>query len=101
MYLKSNNLALIKVDIEGSEGKAIEGGIDLIVKYHIPFLYMEFTPIYLRMKGTEPKLFLEMFQNNGYKISINGFFTKQYCSIEQLINEKQKNIYIIYKDFLK
>lgn len=31
-YLSFKHLAFIKLDIEGSEGKAIEGGLDLIVK---------------------------------------------------------------------
>ena len=30
-YLKYKYLALIKLDIEGSEAKALEGGIDLII----------------------------------------------------------------------
>ena len=43
-FLSDKNLALIKIDIEGSEEKAIISGKDLIIKYHIPFIYMEFTP---------------------------------------------------------
>ena len=61
-YFKDKNLALIKIDAEGSEGKAIESGIDLIIKYHVPFIYMEFTPKDLREKNNDPKLFLEMFE---------------------------------------
>ncbi len=100
-YLKSKNLALIKLDIEGSEGKAIEGGRDLIVKYHIPFIYMEWAPSRLRLKGTEPRSFLEFYEKNGYKISKIDFLSKQYCSIEQLINVEIINIFIIYIKFLE
>ena len=53
-FLSKKNLALIKIDIEGSEGKAINSGIELITKYHIPFIFTEFTPDYLKMQGTEP-----------------------------------------------
>ena len=38
-FLIGKNLALIKIDIEGSEGKALESGIELITKYHIPFIF--------------------------------------------------------------
>ena len=41
-YLSKKNLALIKLDVEGSEGKVINSGIELITKYHIPFLFVEF-----------------------------------------------------------
>ena len=33
---------MIKMDIEGSEGKAFESGIELITKYHVPFILMEY-----------------------------------------------------------
>ena len=100
-YLKDKNLALIKLDIEGSEGRAILGGIDLIFKYHIPFIFMEFTPRLLRKKGTEPKDLLEMFEKNGYKISEHNFLSQEYSSIEELIYKPQTNIYISYENFIK
>ena len=100
-YLSNKNLALIKLDIEGCEGKALEGGIDLIIKYHIPFIFMEWTPDLMKVKGSDPKLFLEMLENNGYKISIKDFLSKQFSSMEQLLKEKEINIYIIYTKFLE
>lgn len=100
-YLKTKNLALIKLDIEGSEGKAIEGGVDLIIKYHIPFIFMEWSPQLLRQKGTEPRLLLEIFENNGYKLSQKGFLNKQYCLIDELLNVTQTNIYVIYSKFIE
>ena len=99
-YLIDKNLALIKIDIEGGEGHAIESGIDLIIKYHIPFIFLEFTPRLLKSKGTDPKLFLELFENNGYKISIKDFLSKDYCQIEELMKKDQINIYIVYTKFL-
>ena len=35
-YLAKKNLALIKIDIEGSEALAMQDAIELITKYHIP-----------------------------------------------------------------
>lgn len=100
-YLNTKNLAMIKIDIEGSEGKAIEGGIDLIIEYHIPFILLEWTPFLLKQKGTDPKSLLELFINNGYKISKIDFLSKQYCSIDELLNVFQINIYIIYTKFIE
>lgn len=100
-YLSTKNLAFIKLDIEGSEGKAIEGGIDLITKYHIPFILMEWTPDLMKEKGSDPKLFLEMLENNGYKISKKDFLSKQFTPLEELLKEKETNIYLIYIQFLE
>ena len=99
-YLKDKNLALIKLDIEGSEGKAIKSGIDLIIKYHIPFIFMEFQPNLLIKKGTEPKSLLDMFENNGYKISEKDFLSQNYATIDELLKKSETNIYLIYTKFL-
>ena len=100
-YLSSKNVAVMKLDIEGSEGKAIEGGIELITKYHVPFIFMELINHLLKLKGTDLKSFLEIFENNGYKISKKGFFSKQYCSINDVIKEEKTNVYIVYTKFLE
>ena len=100
-YLVNKNLALMKLDIEGSEGKAIESGKELITKYHIPFIFMEWTPKALKLKGTDPELFLKLFINNGYKISKKDFLSKEYCSFDEIINVAAINLYIIYTNFLE
>ena len=56
-FLSNKNIALIKLDIEGNEGKAIESGIDLITEYKVPFIFIEFTPICLNEHETDPKNF--------------------------------------------
>lgn len=99
-FLQTKNLALIKIDIEGSEGKAIEGGLDLIIKYHVPFVVMEWIPKYLKIKGTDPKLLLEIFKNNGYQLSITDFLSKQYISINKLLKISGTNIYMTYASIL-
>ena len=99
-FLTKINLALIKMDIEGSEGKAIISGIELISKYHIPFLFIEFNQNYLKMQGTEPKQFLEIFEKNGYKFCKNDFFCKTYLSMDELLKLSTTNLYIIYSKFL-
>ena len=100
-YLSNKNIALIKLDIQGSEGKAIARGKELIIKYHITFIFMEWTPKALKSKGTDPGLFLKLFINNGYKISKKDFLSGEYCSFDEIINVAAINLYIIYTNFLE
>ena len=100
-YLVNKNLALMKLDIEGSEGKAIESGKELITKFHIPFIFMEWTPKALKLKGTDPEVFLKLFIDNGYKISKKDFLSGEYCSFDEIINVEVINLYIIYTNFLE
>ena len=75
-YLSKKNLAFIKMDVEGSEANVLEGGKELITKYHVPFVVLEFTPNYLKELDSDPEKLIQFFINNGYKISINGFLSK-------------------------
>ena len=100
-FLTKNNLALIKIDIEGSEGKAIEGGIELITRYHIPFIVLEFTPSYLKLHGTDPREFLELFQKNGYHLSTKDFFDKNIFSFDSVLKDGIFNLYITYSKFIE
>jgi FkbM family methyltransferase len=99
-YFENKNLAMIKMDIEGSEGKALESGIEFITKYHVPFIFIEFTPNLLIEYGTNPKKFLEIFIRNGYKINLRNFFEQKVYDIEYL-SKKTRNLYIVYTSFLK
>ena len=99
-FLESKNLAMIKMDIEGSEGKALESGIELITKYHVPFIFMEFAPPVLSKYGTNPQILLETFISNGYKINMLNFFEKKNYKIKDLL-KGNKSLYIVYIPFLK
>ena len=88
------------MDIEGSEGKALESGIEFITKYHVPLIFIEFTPNLLIENGTNPKKFLEIFIRNGYKINLRNFFEQKVYDIEYL-SKKTRNLYIVYTSFLK
>ena len=100
-YLSDKNLALIKMDIEGSEEKAFKGGLDLITKYHVPFILIEFCPKVLKFQGTDPLKFLKMFKNNGYKISSTGFFSPNNIDIFQLARtDTTIDLFMTYQTFL-
>ena len=96
-FLSDKNLAMIKIDIEGSEAKAIEGGIELITKYHIPFIFLEFTCSLLKIQNNDPVQFLQLFVDNGYKISLSNFIDKNYISIDDVIKSRKRDLYLIFK----
>ena len=99
-FLSKKNIALIKIDVEGYEGSVIKSGIEFISKYHVPFLFIEFTKDYLKMQGTEPKELLEIFKLNGYLISTTNFFSKSYLSIKKILKLKATNLYLVYSKFI-
>lgn len=99
-YLSKKNIALIKLDVEGTEGKVISSGFEFISEYHVPFLFIEFKNDYLKMQGTDPKEFLKIFEKNGYLFSNRDFLSKSYLTIEQILKLKSTNLYIIYSKFL-
>ena len=76
--LFNKNLAFIKIDVEGSEAIVLEGGKELITKYHVPFIKMEFEVKMIEAHRNNALEFLQLFENNGYKISLNDFFGKKY-----------------------
>jgi len=100
-FLSKRNLALIKIDIEGSEGKAIESGIELITNYHVPFIFLDFTPKSLRLHGTDPMKFLEMFENNGYKFPKDSFFDNKYYTKQELMVDGLFDLFIVYSNIIK
>jgi len=75
-FLSKKHVAFIKIDIEGAEEAAFLSGIELISKYHVPFIFLEYCPSYLRMHDVNNTKYLEMFENNGYKMSITSFLVK-------------------------
>ena len=103
-FLSTKNLALIKIDIEGSEEKPIQGGIELISNYHVPFIFLEYNPKVLIMHGTDPMKFLEMFEMNGYKFPKYNFFDHNYYTKQEIIEnfkDRITNLYIVYSIIIK
>ena len=100
-FLSNKNIALMSLNLDGSEEKAIIGGQALIIKYHIPFIYMKFIPKLLENQSTNIKLFLEFFEINGYKFSLIDFLSKEYISIDELLKRNGVNLYIIYSNFFE
>ena len=102
-FLSNNNLGLIRIDTKGSEGKIIEGGIDLIVKYRIPYIFLGFNPEGLRMHGTDPRKFLKIFLRNGYRFASLNFFDDEFLSIDEIMAKVKgtMNLYVVYNKMTK
>lgn len=101
-YLEKLNLAFIKIDVEGSEGKALEGGIELLTRLHVPFIFLEFTPSLLKIHDTDPEILLQKFLDYGYKINIHNFLDRNYNTPDEIMKlcKYQINLYIVYERFL-
>ena len=101
-FLSEKNVALMKIDVEGYESKVIKGGEEIITKYHIPFIVMEFCISMMQFHQINVLEFLKIFENNGYKISMVDFLSKKYASSEELIKRKDIiNIFAVYEKFLE
>ena len=101
-YLSNKNMALMKIDVEGHELNVLEGGKEYITKMHIPFVVLEFSPSYLKEVGSEPKDLAQFFVDNGYKISLDGFLSKNYLNVDELLNKTgfQVNCYFIHESII-
>ena len=66
--------------------KKLKGGKELITKYHVPFVVLEFSPAYLKEVGSDPKELAQFFVDNGYKISLSSFLSKDFISVDELLN---------------
>ena len=97
-YLSKKNIALMKLDVEGNELHILEGGKELITKYHVPFVVLEFTPSLLKEAGSDPKELALFFVDNGYNISLNGFLSKDYINVEKLLikGKNQVNCFFVH-----
>ena len=101
-YLSNKNIALMKIDVEGHELEVLNGGKELITKYHVPFIVLEFSPDYLREVGTRPRDLAQFLVDNGYKITLDGFFSKNFISVNELIRKirSQDDCYFIHESMI-
>ena len=101
-YLSNKNIALMKIDVEGHELEVLNGGKELITKYHVPFIVIEFSPNYLREVGTRPRDLPQFLVDNGYKITLDGFFSKNFISVNELIRKirSQDDCYFIHESMI-
>ena len=87
----NEKIDLIKIDIEGSEYKALKGSINLI-KENLPTIFSEFTPTAIpAASGVQWDEYLNLMINLGYKINI---IDEQLVQCDQDINK----VFKIFED---
>jgi hypothetical protein len=95
------NIALIKMDVQGSEPLVIDGMKNLIKKVKV--LIFEFWPLGIKAAGFDPFSFIERISNNFELIYIDENFNS--FSIKGIYNkindEESLNIIAINKKYLK
>ena len=96
--IKHKKITLLRLDLEFEGENAIKSGIELITKYHIPFIFIDFNYLIFSIHMTTAQDFFKFFIDNGYKISLNGFLTNDFIDIEELmiIRASRINLYIVY-----
>ena len=96
-YFAHKNLALIKLDIEGSEALVMQDAIEFITKYHIPYIYSEFSISMIKEHGNNPIEYIKLFTNNGYKVNTESFLSQNFIDPEKVSSGNLYLIYIIFK----
>ena len=96
--ITDKRITLLRFDLEYEGEMAIESGKELISKYHIPYVFIEFNMLMFALHETRPQDFLRFFTQNGYKISLNGFLSNKFVSVEEIMrtNFIKINLYIVY-----
>ena len=104
-FLTENNLGLIKIDLEGSEEKALESGFQLISKYRVPYIFMELNPKALEAHGTNARQFLKRFLKYGYRFGRLNFFDNEFIPIDEILGRTDDgsimNLYIVHSKMTK
>lgn len=101
-YLADKNIGLIKMDVEGHEVNVLKGGgNELITKYHVPFVVLEFAQDTFREVGSDYTELAHLFVDNGYKITRKGFFSKEYITYDDLITKVHGDVYFIHQSILE
>ena len=96
--ITNKHVILIRLDLEYEGEMAILSGKELIYKYHIPYIFIEFNMLMFALHETRPQDFLRFFTENGYKISLQGFLTDEFISVEEIMktNFITINLYLVF-----
>lgn len=68
--LVSQDIDVMKIDVEGSELYAVQGGIRLFEQHRVRHIISEFNPHMMRGKKSDPYEYLKFFVARGYSIRI-------------------------------
>ena len=96
--INHKRITILKLDLEFEGENAIKSRIELINKYHIPYIFIEFNFLIFSIHITTAQEFFNFFIDNVYKISLNGLLTNDFFDIEELmiIRVFRINLYFVY-----
>jgi FkbM family methyltransferase len=79
-----DRLDFIKMDIEGHEGSALEGAVEILTRFQ-PTVIMELTPGNLRKRGNDPVAVVQRFFDAGLTVEVIGCDLK-FLKSEDVVN---------------
>lgn len=90
--IKPGSVKFLKIDIEGFEYFAFQGGRTLLTK--VPYIIAEFSPGYMRKGGVEPASLLALLRSHEYTpYSIDGDVTPVE---DQTLLDRDNNINLLW-----
>lgn len=96
-YINGKRIVLLILDLEDKREMILQSFKEFILKYHITFVLIKCYKSLFKIHGLKPEYFLGFFTKHGYKISLNGFITKKFISINDIMrtNNTIFNLYLI------
>ncbi|HSB57700.1 MAG TPA: FkbM family methyltransferase [Nitrosopumilaceae archaeon] len=93
-YLKDIHIDFLKMDVQGSEPKVIEGGYNLIKNSRNLKMMVEFWPLALKVQGYEPINFLLQLESLDFDIyDLSDDESQRISSYNELCSKYQGNLY--------
>lgn len=91
---RNKNINFIKIDVQGSEIKVLEGMKEILKKKNLK-MYVEFWPYGLTMNGDNPKQLLDLLLENGFKIVSPVIKIRDLLNKYTLENRRFENLFCI------
>ena len=97
-----NKINFIKIDVEGSEPKVLEGTKEIIQKSNQLKIFTEFNREVVKEYGIEPKEMIDLFYRNGFKIYLPNYKENKInlTNVNELLTSKEtllENINLLCK----
>ena len=97
--LNDENIALIKIDVDGHELDVLKSGKKTIMK-HKPFIYFEFAPYLYREFGYSSEILIKFVKNDLNYIFYDEKLTKvsNISDFVKKLHNRSQNFFLLHKD---
>jgi FkbM family methyltransferase len=97
-----NKINFIKIDVEGSEPKVLEGAKEIMQKSNQLKIFTEFNREFVKKYGIEPKEMIDLLYRNGFKIYLPNYKENKInlTNVNELLTSKEtllENINLLCK----